>query len=230
MPPDACGGARRRVTTRPRPPRTCTGPRAAPATARAALAALAGRHNAGLRLGRLGRWAEAGEAHRAVAAEREPAARPGPPRHAREPLRGGPSPSAAPDSPAEALAEYTRLAGSRERVLGADHPDTLAARQETAYVLGQLGRHFEAHQVYTAVLATRERALGARPPRHAALPPQPRLQPQPARAAWRTAYRMADEVAPAARPGPRRRPTPTPSSPDSKSPTRWAGWGAGRRR
>ncbi len=40
------------------------------------------------------------------------------------------------------------------------HPDTLAARQEMAYVLGQLGRHFEAHQAYTAVLAVRERAMG----------------------------------------------------------------------
>ncbi|NNN36825.1 protein kinase, partial [Streptomyces sp. S3(2020)] len=35
------------------------------------LTSLAGRHNAGLSLGRLGRWAEAGEVHRAVAAERE---------------------------------------------------------------------------------------------------------------------------------------------------------------
>ncbi|NEE51191.1 tetratricopeptide repeat protein, partial [Streptomyces sp. SID8455] len=29
-----------------------------------------------------------------------------------------------------------------------------------AYVLGQLGRHFEAHQVYAAVLAARERSMG----------------------------------------------------------------------
>ncbi|MET9072468.1 tetratricopeptide repeat protein [Streptomyces sp. NPDC004232] len=60
----------------------------------------------------------------------------------------------------DALAAYTDVAEARARVLGADHPDTLAARQETAYVLGRLGRHFEAHQVYAAVLAARVRAMG----------------------------------------------------------------------
>ncbi|MBK3581953.1 protein kinase, partial [Streptomyces sp. MBT65] len=109
------------------------------------LDSLAGRHNAGLSLGRLGRWAEAGEVHRAVAAE-------------------------------------------RTDLLGPDHPDTLASRYElgftlsrtgraadarslaratwvyscraSAAVLGQLGRHFDAHQVYTSVLAARERTMG----------------------------------------------------------------------
>ncbi|MEU8031902.1 serine/threonine-protein kinase [Streptomyces sp. NPDC049099] len=60
----------------------------------------------------------------------------------------------------EALAAYTDLAEARARVLGGDHPDTLAARQETAYVLGRLGRHFEAHQVYAEVLAARVRVMG----------------------------------------------------------------------
>ncbi|OIJ89881.1 serine/threonine protein kinase [Streptomyces sp. MUSC 14] len=60
----------------------------------------------------------------------------------------------------EALAAYTDIAEARARVLGAGHPDSLAARQETAYVLGRLGRHFEAHQVYAAVLAARVRAMG----------------------------------------------------------------------
>ncbi|MEU2716649.1 serine/threonine-protein kinase [Streptomyces sp. NPDC007205] len=61
---------------------------------------------------------------------------------------------------AEALAAYTDLAEAGARVLGADHPDTLAARQETAYALGRLGRHFEAHQVYAEVLAARVRVMG----------------------------------------------------------------------
>ncbi|MGW2829527.1 tetratricopeptide repeat protein [Streptomyces sp. NPDC001286] len=124
------------------------------------LAALAGRHNAGLSLARLGRWAEAGDVHRAVAAER---ARLLGPEHsdtlasryevAFSLSRTGHA--------ADALREYKFVAAARTRALGADHPDTLAARQEMAYVLGQLGRHFDAHQVYTAVLAARERGMGA---------------------------------------------------------------------
>ncbi|MER5436254.1 serine/threonine-protein kinase [Streptomyces sp. NPDC002588] len=121
--------------------------------------ALAARHDAGLGLGRLGRWAEAGEAHRAVAAERA---------H----LLGADHPDTLASRyeaafalsrtgrAADALHEYQQVAAARTRLLGADHPDTLAARQETAYVLGRLGRHFDAHQVYTSVLAARERTAG----------------------------------------------------------------------
>ncbi|NEE26865.1 tetratricopeptide repeat protein, partial [Streptomyces sp. SID7982] len=57
----------------------------------------------------------------------------------------------------EALSAFTRVAEGRERALGADHPQTLAARQATAHSLGRLGRHAEAHQVYETVLAVRER-------------------------------------------------------------------------
>ncbi|MEU3253748.1 serine/threonine-protein kinase [Streptomyces sp. NPDC006997] len=131
-----------------------------PAPPRATLDALAGRHDAGLSLGRLGRWTEAGEVHRAVAAERER-------------LLGADHPDTLASRyeiaftlshtghPDDALREYTHVARVRERVLGADHPDTLAARQETAYALGQLGRSREAHQEYTDVLAARERTMGA---------------------------------------------------------------------
>ncbi|MEV0261735.1 tetratricopeptide repeat protein [Streptomyces sp. NPDC050617] len=117
------------------------------------------RHGAGLSLGRLGRWEEAGKVHRAVAAERE---------H----VLGADHPDTLASRyevaytlsrlgrPADALREYGQAAAGRERVLGAEHADTLAARQETAYVLGQLGRHFEAHQVYAAVLAVRQRTMG----------------------------------------------------------------------
>ncbi|WP_406165336.1 tetratricopeptide repeat protein [Streptomyces sp. NBC_00996] len=120
---------------------------------------LAGRHNAGLSLGRLGRWTEAGEVHRAVAAEREHALGPDHPDTLASRYEVGFTLSRT-GRPAEALREYAHVARGRERVLGADHPDTLAARQEMAYVLGQLGRHFEAHQTYTSVLGARERAMG----------------------------------------------------------------------
>ncbi|MFH9421883.1 tetratricopeptide repeat protein [Streptomyces sp. NPDC017529] len=127
------------------------------------LAALAARHDAGLSLGRLGRWAEAGEVHRAVAAEREHALGPDHPdtlasrfEVAFTLARSGRA--------ADALREYEAVAAGRVRALGADHVDTLAARQETAYALGRLGRHFEAHQVYVAVLAARERTMGPEHP------------------------------------------------------------------
>ncbi|MBT2385551.1 serine/threonine-protein kinase [Streptomyces sp. ISL-11] len=123
------------------------------------LTELAGRHQEALRLGRLGRWEEAGDAHRDVAAERERVLGPDHPDTLTSryeaaftlSLRGRPD---------EALREYARAASGRQRVLGPEHPETLAARQETAYVLGQLGRHVEAHEVYAAVLAARERVMG----------------------------------------------------------------------
>jgi tRNA A-37 threonylcarbamoyl transferase component Bud32/tetratricopeptide (TPR) repeat protein len=123
------------------------------------ISALAGRHNAGLSLGRLGRWTEAGEVHRAVAAEREHALGPDHPDTLASRFEVGFTLSRT-GRPADALREYTHVARAREHALGPDHPDTLAARQEIAYVLGRLGRHFEAHQAYTAVLGARERVMG----------------------------------------------------------------------
>ncbi|MET8244380.1 serine/threonine-protein kinase [Streptomyces sp. NPDC005202] len=125
--------------------------------------ALAGRHNAGLSLGRLGRWAEAGEVHRAVAAERAHLLGPDHPDTlaSRYELAFTLSRTG---RAADALREYKQVTEARIRVLGADHPDTLAARQEMAYVLGQLGRHFDAHQVYASVLAARDRTMGPEHP------------------------------------------------------------------
>ncbi|MFB4426715.1 tetratricopeptide repeat protein [Streptomyces sp. QL37] len=123
------------------------------------LATLAGRHSAGLNLGRLGHWEEAGEVHRAVATEREQALGPDHPDTLASRYEVGFTLSRT-GRAAEALREFARVADGRERTLGPDHPETLAARQETAYVLGQLGRHFEAHQVYASVLASRERSMG----------------------------------------------------------------------
>lgn len=123
------------------------------------LAVLTSRHNAGLSLGRLGRWEEAGEVHRAVAAEREHALGPDHPDTLGSRYEVGFTLSRT-GRTADALREFTRVAEGRERTLGPDHPETLAARQEMAYVLGQLGRHFEAHQAFAAVLASRERTMG----------------------------------------------------------------------
>ncbi|MFI6104812.1 tetratricopeptide repeat protein [Streptomyces sp. NPDC051310] len=123
------------------------------------LAVLAGRHNAGLSLARLGRWDEAGEVHRAVAAERERLLGPDHPDTLASRYEVGFTLSRTGHA-AEALREFGRVAEARARTLGPDHPDTLAAHQEMAYVLGRLGRHFEAHQVYARVLAARERTMG----------------------------------------------------------------------
>ncbi|GAA2594262.1 tetratricopeptide repeat protein [Streptomyces axinellae] len=130
-----------------------------PAPSRELLAVLAERHGAGLGLGRLGRWEEAHEVHRAVAAERELALGPGHPDTLASRYETGFALSRL-GRHREALEEYTRVASERGATLGREHPDTLAARQETAYVLGQLGRYLEAHELYAAVLAARERTMG----------------------------------------------------------------------
>ncbi|WP_326789577.1 serine/threonine-protein kinase [Streptomyces sp. NBC_00151] len=159
-PPDASAGLTGEWTARPStavPPLPGRGERPAPTTE--SVTALAGRHNAGLSLGRLGRWTEAGEVHRSVAAERERLLGPDHPDTLASRYEVGFTLSRT-GHPGEALGEYAHVAQARERVFGVDHPDTLAARQEMAYVLGQLGRHVEAHQAYTSVLAARERAMG----------------------------------------------------------------------
>ncbi|MFF4565099.1 tetratricopeptide repeat protein [Streptomyces sp. NPDC001435] len=156
-PPDAAAGLTGEWIARP-----ATGPAPLPVPStppHEAVTALAGRHNAGLSLGRLGRWAEAGDVHRAVAAERTRVLGPDHPDTLASRYEIAFTLSRT-GRAADALREYTEVARARERVLGADHPDTLAARQEMAYVLGQLGRHFDAHQTYTSVLAARERTMG----------------------------------------------------------------------
>ncbi|MFE9057996.1 serine/threonine-protein kinase [Streptomyces mutabilis] len=124
-----------------------------------AAAALAGRHNAGLSLGRLGRWEEAREIHRAVAEERERLLGPDHPDTLASRYETAFTLSRTGHA-ADALRAYKRVAEARIRVLGADHADTLAVRQEMAYTLGRLGRHADAHQVYASVLAARERVMG----------------------------------------------------------------------
>ncbi|WP_031480077.1 serine/threonine-protein kinase [Streptomyces bicolor] len=161
-PPDAAAGLTGEWIPRPatgRPDETAV-PEEPAAPSAATLTALGARHNAGLSLGRLGRWTEAGEVHRAVAAEREHLLGPEHPDTlaSRYELAFTLSRTG---RAADALREYKHVARARSLALGPDHPDTLAARQEMAYVLGQLGRHFDAHQVYTSVLTARERSMGA---------------------------------------------------------------------
>ncbi|MFC8426458.1 tetratricopeptide repeat protein [Streptomyces sp. NPDC057236] len=155
-PPDPAAGLSGEWIARPRAGGGADEP---PAPSPEALAALAGRHNAGLSLGRLGRWTEAGEVHRAVAAEREHLLGPDHPDTLASRYEVAFALSRT-GRAADALRAYKRVAEARIRAFGADHPDTLAARQEMAYVLAQLGRPFDAHQVYLSVLAARERTMG----------------------------------------------------------------------
>ncbi|MFJ3903847.1 tetratricopeptide repeat protein [Streptomyces sp. NPDC090025] len=123
------------------------------------VAILAGRHRAGLGLGRLGRWQEAADLLRTVVRDRDHVLGTDHP----DTLASGYELGFALTRlglPAEALRQYGLVAEGRARTLGADHPDTLAARQETGYALGGLGRHAEACVVYEQVLAVRERTIG----------------------------------------------------------------------
>ncbi|MGW1217772.1 tetratricopeptide repeat protein [Streptomyces californicus] len=123
------------------------------------LATLEERHSAGIDLGRLGRWTEAAQVHREVAAERLRLLGPDHPDTLASRYEIGFTLSRTGRAD-EALREFTRVAAGREGALGADHPQTLAARQATAHALGRMGRHAEAHEVYEAVLAVRERVMG----------------------------------------------------------------------
>ncbi|MEU6847490.1 serine/threonine-protein kinase [Streptomyces sp. NPDC046716] len=159
-PPDTAAGLSGEWIPRPSGPATARpDPAERPDPAPELLATLVSRHNAGLSLGRHGRWAEAGEVHRSVAAAREHALGPDHPDTLASRYEAAFSLSRTGHA-TDALHEYRRVVEGRARVLGAEHPDTLGARQEVAYVLGTLGRHSEAHQVYTEVLAARERAMG----------------------------------------------------------------------
>ncbi|MDT0316803.1 serine/threonine-protein kinase [Streptomyces millisiae] len=127
------------------------------------LAVLESRHRAGLSLGRLGRWEDSHDVHRAVAAER-----------ARALGDEHPDTLASRYETAyalfrlgrydEALAGHSAVAAARALALGPDHPDTLDARFEIGVVLGRLGRPGEAVPVFHEVIEARTRTLG---PAHA---------------------------------------------------------------
>ncbi|WP_435220632.1 tetratricopeptide repeat protein [Streptomyces sp. Tue6028] len=60
----------------------------------------------------------------------------------------------------EAHQIHHAVAVERERLLGADHPDTLASRFEVAFTLSRTGRAADALREYTHVVQARERVLG----------------------------------------------------------------------
>jgi len=61
----------------------------------------------------------------------------------------------------EAIPLYERTLADRERVLGADHPDTLGSRNNFAVAYESAGRLTDAIPLYERTLADRERVLGA---------------------------------------------------------------------
>ncbi|MGH3378291.1 MAG: tetratricopeptide repeat protein [Actinoallomurus sp.] len=61
----------------------------------------------------------------------------------------------------QAEAAYGDVLRARERVLGADHPDTLNARYGLARMAAARGRYDDAEAAYRQVLNARERVLGA---------------------------------------------------------------------
>ncbi|MGW5788443.1 protein kinase domain-containing protein [Streptomyces sp. NPDC003757] len=128
-----------------------------------AAAGPAGRHDAGLSPGRLGRAEEAHRTARQVAAARARVLGPDHPDTlvTRYEVAYG---LGRLDRWQEALATYREVAAARARVLGPRHPDTLAARYETGIALGRLGRCAEALTVYGELIDDRARAQGAEHP------------------------------------------------------------------
>ena len=64
------------------------------------------------------------------------------------------------DSAAQAIVIGERLVAASERVLGPDHPDTLASRNNLAIAYQAAGRLDEAISLHEQTLAARERVLG----------------------------------------------------------------------
>ena len=64
------------------------------------------------------------------------------------------------DSAAQAIVIGERLLADQERVLGPDHPDTLASRNNLALAYQAAGRIEEAITLHEQTLAARERVLG----------------------------------------------------------------------
>ena len=62
---------------------------------------------------------------------------------------------------AEAIPLFERTVAARERVLGADHPDTINSRNNLAAAYREAGRVTEAIPLVEQTLAARERLLGA---------------------------------------------------------------------
>ena len=61
---------------------------------------------------------------------------------------------------AEAERLYRTVLDDRRRILGDDHPDTLATRHRLARIIGQRGRYGEAEELCHQVLADQRRLAG----------------------------------------------------------------------
>ncbi len=55
---------------------------------------------------------------------------------------------------------YEEVFNIKERVLGAEHPDTLTTRHNMAWALDKQGKYDEAMRIYEEVLNIQERVLG----------------------------------------------------------------------
>ena len=65
---------------------------------------------------------------------------------------------------AEAIPLHEQTLANRERVLGTDHPNTLASRNNLAMAYRAVGRTTEAISLYEQTLADCERVLGTNHP------------------------------------------------------------------
>jgi hypothetical protein len=65
---------------------------------------------------------------------------------------------------AEAEQLSREVLADRRRLLGDDHPDTLASRATLARLAARQGRRAEAEELYRQVIADRARVLGASHP------------------------------------------------------------------
>ena len=65
---------------------------------------------------------------------------------------------------AEAEAELREVLAGRQRILGADHPDTLTAEHYVAAAVGDRGRHADAEEMFRQVLAKKLELLGPEHP------------------------------------------------------------------
>jgi tetratricopeptide (TPR) repeat protein len=93
----------------------------------------------------------------------------------------------------EAIRLHARTLFDRERVLGPDHPDTVASRHHLAGAYRAAGRLDEAIELYTRTLADYERVLG---PDH----PYTITSRNNLAAAYRVACRINEADAPSNRP------------------------------
>ncbi len=80
---------------------------------------------------------------------------------------GCPAPSSCTEKAGDAAGardQYAALLPIRERVLGAEHPDTLTDRGNLAHWTGEAGDAAAARDQYAALLPVRERVSGAEHP------------------------------------------------------------------